>query len=117
MKKTLLVGLSLLFLLSAGCSSKSSGNIYKDGSHTQTVSGYGGEFKITVVLNEDRIEDIQILENNETKGVGTLAFDYVVEQILEKQTTEVDGVSGATVTSNAIKEAVNKTLQEARIEK
>lgn len=117
MKKTLSALLCLLFLCSAGCSKKSSGSVYNDGSHTQTVNGYGGEFKITVVLKEDRIEDIQILENNETKGVGTLAFEYVVDQILEKQITEVDGVSGATMTSNAIKEAVNKALEEAKIEK
>ena len=117
MKKTLLVFICCLILFSGGCSKKSSGSVYKDGSYTQTVTGYGGEFKITVVLKEDKIQEIQILDNNETKGVGTLAFEYVVEQILDKQTTDVDGVSGATLTSNAIKSAVNSALEEAKIEK
>ncbi len=117
MKKILSILICTLILFGAGCSNKSTGNIYKDSSHIQTVTGYGGEFKIKVVLKEDKIEEIEILEHNETKGVGTLAFEYVVEQILDKQTTEVDGVSGATLTSNAIKEAVNKSLEEAKIEK
>ena len=58
-----------------------------------------------------------VLENNDTKGVGSVAFEYVVEQILEKQSTDVDGVSGATVTSNAIKTAVNNALEKSKITK
>ena len=117
MKKTLLTFVSIFILFSAGCSKKSSGSVYKDGSYTETVNGYGGEFKITVVLKEDKIQEINILENNETKGVSSVAFEYVVEQILEKQSTDVDGVSGATVTSNAIKTAVNNALEKSKITK
>ena len=77
-----------------------------------TAQGFGGEIKIYVEKDLDGyIHDIQLLDlSTETDTIGQVAAKQMVKNILREQSTEVDGVTGATITCNAVKEAVAAAL-------
>jgi Na+-translocating ferredoxin:NAD+ oxidoreductase RnfG subunit len=74
--------------------------------------GIGGPIKVLVKMKDDKITDIEVLYHNETKGVGTNAIDTIISSIIENQTTDVDTVSGATVTSKALLNAVKNAIDK-----
>ena len=77
--------------------------------------GKGGTpIKVKVTMDGDKIANIQILEHTETAGLCEPAFERVVADILAKQSTEVDAVSGVTLTSRGIIEAVNNALAQVK---
>ncbi len=78
--------------------------------HTGEAEGYGGTLKVTVVRTGEDITSVKVTEHHETQGVGTRAIDALPALIAEADSIDVDGVSGATVTSNAIKQAVAKAI-------
>ena len=59
------------------------------------------------------ILDVKVLEHSETQGVGSVAADWMPGRIVEANSTDVDGVTGATVTSDAIRTAVTEALRNA----
>lgn len=75
-----------------------------------TAKGYGGDVNVTVKVKGNDITSVEAVGDKETKGVGSNAIDQLPDKIEDADSTDVEGVSGATVTSNAIKEAVNKAL-------
>ena len=85
--------------------------------YTASVSSsspYGGNLIVYVSLNaEGTIVDIEIGENNATEGVGTKAIDALPSAIIEAQSTDVDYVAGASITSEAFINAVNDALSQA----
>jgi len=79
---------------------------------TGTAKGYGGEVTVTVTVDGDDIVSVKAVGEKETEGVGSKAIDELPGKIEEADSTDVDAVAGATVTSNAIKEAVDKALKD-----
>ncbi|MPW27023.1 FMN-binding protein [Alkalibaculum sp. M08DMB] len=114
----LLIAILTTISLLAGCGSStttSGGNGYKDGTYEGiSEAGIHGEIKVEVTVEGESISDISIISHNETEGIGTIVFDKYPELIIEAQSTEVDNISGATVTSEALKEAVSNALEEAK---
>ena len=80
-----------------------------------TAPGMMGDVTVEVTATPEKIYRLKVLEQNETENVGTLAVDALPGAIYEAQSLDVDGVSGATVTSNAIKNAVRNALDSAGI--
>ena len=80
------------------------------------AKGFGGPLKVQVTLEDGKITKVEILENAETVGIGTPALEQLPGLIVEAGSADVDGVSGATVTSGAIKEAVQIALGEKAAE-
>ena len=78
---------------------------------TGTAEGFGGEISVTVVVNGDDIVSVEVLGEGETPGIGTMAIDELPGLIAEADSADVDSISGATYTSDAIKEAVKKALE------
>jgi len=76
-----------------------------------TAQGYGGEVTVTVIVNGDDIVSVEGMGEKETQGVGTNAIEQLPEKIEEADSTDVEAISGATVTSDAIKEAVDNALE------
>lgn len=111
------IALAVLAVLTvfAGCSS--SEPAFVDGTYEATSdAGMHAGLKLEVVIEGGEITAINILENSETPGVGTAAFEPLTAAIIEAQSTEVDSVSGASLTSAAIKEAVGLALDQAQPE-
>ena len=80
---------------------------------TGTGKGFGGEVTVTVTMDGDKIVDIKAVGEKETKNIGTKALDELPAKIVEAGSTNVDIISGATVTSEAIIYAVNNALDPA----
>lgn len=80
---------------------------------TGEAQGYGGPLTVSVTMDGSRIADVRITAHSETQGVGTLAIDVLPARIIKANSTDVDSVSGATVTSRAILAAVDQALGQA----
>jgi len=78
---------------------------------TGTAEGFGGEVAVTVVVSGDDIVSVEAVGDGETPGIGSLAIDELPALIAEADSIEIDGVSGATFTSDAIKAAVKNALE------
>ena len=117
MKKLLAVCLSALMLLS-GCSSSqtSSTTTSEPATYTATAKGYHGDITLEVTVDGDTISDIVVVEENETEGIGKDALPQLVEKALETNSINFDGVSGATVTSEAFFTAMEDALTQAGID-
>lgn len=122
MKKIAALVLSIVMGLSVvGCSNTntngggtdSSSNTYKSGKYTAIATGNNGDITVEVEFNESSIVGISVIESKETEGLGDIAMDKVISQIVDGQTLAVDVVSGATNSSNALLEAVEKCATEA----
>ncbi len=77
-------------------------------------NGFGGEVKVKVTMNGDKIEKIDVLSHTETAGVSDPALSTIPQAIIDAQSAEVDAVSGATVTSKAIMDAVANALSQVK---
>ena len=87
---------------------------YTPGTYTATTRGNGGDVTVTVEVSEDSILQVAAEGENETAGIGTVAMQDVPAAIVEANSVDVDGVAGATVTSDAVKRAVSACLRGAR---
>lgn len=86
---------------------------FQDGTYTGTGKGNNGDITVEVVVEGGNIISIELKEHQETPGIYEAAKKGVTGNIIRKQTTEVDGVSGATNSANGIKEAVEEALKNA----
>ncbi len=87
---------------------------YADGTYEGTGKGIGGDVPVTVTVEGGKIASVEVGDNSETQGIGTNAIEQLPALIVEAGGTEgVEGVSGATVTSNAILDAVETALEGA----
>lgn len=115
--KKIITGCLGLVLL-AGCGSSSvastSEGIYTPGTYTGTASGRNGDVTVEVTVSADKIEKVEVTEQQETVGVADNALNIMPGKIVDAQSTEVDTESGCTVTSTAIINAVNAALAEAK---
>ena len=69
-------------------------------------SGYGGELSVLVTVEDGKMTDLRLLDNNESAPVANRAFPILEERILAAQSPVVDSVTSATFTSFAVKTAV-----------
>lgn len=87
---------------------------YKDGTYTGTGKGNGGDLTVEVVVKEGNVVSIALTDHKETEGIYEAAVKGVTAEIIRTQATQVEGVAGATKTSDGIKEAVANALEQAK---
>lgn len=102
---------SAMVLGLVGCSS-SSGK-YTAGTYTGTSKGHSSDVTVTATFSSSEITKVELDVSGETESIGGVAADELVEQIMDKQSSDIDGVSGATETSNAVKAALASTIKQA----
>lgn len=119
-KKRQIVAFCLVMLVSilmVGCSGENytinEAGQWKDGTYTKTAKGKNASFDVTVVIDNGYIQTITIGDNKETPEKGGVAINELPAEMVTQQSYEVDAISGATVTSNGIKDAVARCLQDA----
>lgn len=81
-----------------------------DNERIGTGIGNGGKLTVKVTMDGDDIAAVDILSHNETSGICDEAIASLPIAIVEANSADVDGIAGATMTSNAIKEAVQDAL-------
>ncbi|HBV68718.1 MAG TPA: flavocytochrome c [Clostridiales bacterium] len=87
--------------------------LYNVGTYTGTGKGINGDVLLDVTFSADAITDIAVKEHNETKGISDPAFKKIPTAIIENQSLQIDTVSGCTISSNAILEAVADAVTQA----
>lgn len=87
---------------------------YKDGVYTGTGKGNGGDVTVEVTVEGGNIVKIELKDHKETPGIFEGAETGVSNQIIKTQSTDVESVSGATLTSEAIKTAVAEAIKDAK---
>lgn len=103
-------------LFGYGCGAKSastSSDAGVSGDFTGTAKGFGGDVSVTLTLTDGAITGCTAEGKDETQGVGSEAIAKMPGKIAESGSIAVDGVSGATITSTAIKEAAAAALTAA----
>ncbi|MEQ2443752.1 FAD-dependent oxidoreductase [Pseudoflavonifractor sp. CLA-AP-H29] len=127
--RTLLAGALTAALLLSGCtaqpeaSGQPSGSaspepsetgsvtaVFTPGTYEGTGKGYGGDIKVSVTVDETAITDIEVVEQSETESVGGAALPTLVDKVLSAQSVNIDGVSGATYTSDGFLTAVREAI-------
>ena len=88
----------------------------KDGVYTASSVGRNGAINVEVVIKNDKIASVKVLDWSETTPVADDARTKLLEDIGKHQSTEVDVISGATLSSFAIKDAVVKCIEKAGLD-
>ena len=127
--RTLLAGALTAALLLSGCTAQpeasvqpsgstapepsetsSAAAVFTPGTYEGTGKGYGGDIKVSVTVDETSITDIEVLERTETESVGGAALPTLVDRVLDAQSVNIDGVSGATYTSDGFLTAIREAI-------
>lgn len=94
-------------------SSASSGEaIYTPGTYTGTATGIG-EVKVTMTFSETAITNVEVDTSAETADIGGVAGPTLQEALMAAQNAEIDNISGATITTNAVKKAAASCIEQA----
>ena len=112
--KIALAGMMALSMAACGTSGttpdSSSGALFKAGTYEAEAEGFGGSaspIHLSVTLSEDKIESIEYTADGETPTVGGAALPKLVDSVIAAQSTNIDGQTGATFTSEAFFAAVH----------
>jgi uncharacterized protein with FMN-binding domain/succinate dehydrogenase/fumarate reductase flavoprotein subunit len=125
MKKIISIFLTCAMLASlAGCSSPQQSNdklpateankkpAIVAGNYTSKVTSIGGPLTVEVTLDDSSITSVKVKDTNDTDGIASVAFERIANEVVKNQSVNVDTVSGATLSSvamiNAVKEAVSQ---------
>ena len=107
---------SALAACNAGSSSSTAAStgeaIYTPGTYTGTATGIG-EVKVTMTFSKTAITDVVIDASNETESIGGVAAPTLKDALMAAQSTEIDNISGATITTNAVKKAAASCIEQA----
>lgn len=90
-----------------------SSGIYTPGTYSAQATGIG-TITVTMTFNENNITDVVLDLSHETVSIGQAAKEELTQAILSTQSHEIDAISGATVTSQAVSKAADKCIQQAK---
>jgi fumarate reductase flavoprotein subunit len=120
MKRSILAKAGILAaaaaLALAGCTGSGSGSStggVKDGSYEETVDGRNGKVTVTTTFKDGKISSVEVGDNEETQAVAGKALEELPGEIVKANSPDIDGKTGATITSDAIKTAVKNAIEEA----
>ena len=84
-----------------------------DGDYTATVDGQQGPMEVKVTVSGGKLTGCEVLSDNETASIGGAALPELTQQVIAAGGPEIDGVTGATLTTNRIRDAVAQCLTQA----
>lgn len=87
---------------------------FKDGKYTATSKGNNGDVTVEAEIKDGQVISINLAKHGETDGIYQNAVKTVIPEIIKKQTSDVDAASGATRTSDAIKNAMKDIMAQAK---
>lgn len=104
-----------LFGCSSGASSTTATGA-KDGTYTATGTGFqDGEVTVTITVKDGKITEAEVDASSQSKDYGQAAAEELAKEIVEAQSGDIEVVSGATATRNAVTEAVEDCMKQAGI--
>ena len=87
---------------------------YSAGRYSGEAAGYRGTIRVLVETNTTSILDIEVVHSSEDEQIGGAAIDELCVRILDANTSNVDAISGATRSSEALIQAVEEALAKAK---
>lgn len=87
---------------------------YTPGTYTAAIAGQNGPVKVEVTTSADKILSVKIVDQKETEGIGSKAVAALPAEIVKAQSANVQSIAGASVSSAAIKKAVQECLNQAQ---
>lgn len=111
--KKVLACVTVAAMLLTGCGQKNAEAKYQAGTVEASSAGFGGNLNLSVAFTEEKIEKIEVASNQETPEIGGAALEKLIAAALEAQSSEIDAVAGATITSNAFKKALDSAIAQA----
>ena len=116
-KLTLAALMSISVMACGTADQQTSGSaVFKAGTYEAQADGFGGSsapIHLTVTVSDEKIESIDYTADGETPTVGGAALPKLVENVIAAQSPNIDGVSGATITSTGFFTALNDALTQA----
>lgn len=109
MKK--LITMSLVLVMIAATLVGCGGATYEDGTYTGEAEGHNGPLKVEVEVSDGKISSVKVTEHEETEGLADPTIEQIPAAIVDKNSTDVDTIAGATVTGDAIIKAVEDALK------
>lgn len=97
-----------------GCGTQQQDGQIKDGTYQGEGVGKGGKILVEVKIKNGKIDNVKVLEHNETEGLCEEPIKEIIEKIVKENSFDVDIVTGATLTSKGIIEAVKDALDKAK---
>ena len=98
---------------SSAASSGAAGS-YIPGTYTGTAEGISSTVKVTMTFSESAVTDVVVDTSGETASYGAAAADELKNQLLNSASAEIDGVSGSTITSDAVMKAAKSCYAQAK---
>ena len=87
---------------------------YIPGTYEGTAEGISSTVKVTMTFSESAVTDVVVDTSGETASYGAAAADELREQLMAAGSAEIDGVSGSTITSNAVMKAAKSCYAQAK---
>lgn len=116
MKKALLGAIVSFSLFLTACGGSSKGYSFKAGTYEGSGTGKNGSIKVSVEVSNDSIKKVDILEQNETPSIAKDALEKIPQNIVKEQSLAIDTISGATITSQGILDAVKDALSSSGVD-
>lgn len=107
-----IITLLITLFLVCGCAPKTDSSALANGTFSGSGKGKNGDVTVSITIKDNVITEAIVTDSKETAGYNT-ASEVILEKIIQTNSLEVDGVSGATYTSNATFEAVRNALSAA----
>lgn len=82
------------------------------GTYSATVQSIGGPLSVEVALSGSAIESVEVTECHDSDGVAQNAIAQICRQVVERQSVDVDGLTGATMTSLYLKQAISDAVAQ-----
>ena len=87
---------------------------YTPGTYTGTAEGISSTVKVTMTFSDSAVTDVVVDTSGETASYGAAAADQLREQLMVAGSAEIDGVSGSTITSDAVMKAAKSCYAQAK---
>ncbi len=85
-------------------------------TYTATTPGHNAPITVAVTMKDGKITKVAVSNEIETRGVGKVAIEKMTQRIVETQSLACDSVTGASITSNAIKRGAIQALKDAGVD-
>ena len=99
---------------SASASTSGAAGQYIPGTYEGTAEGISSTVKVTMTFSDSAVTDVVVDTSGETASIGAAAADELREQLLAAGSAEIDGVSGSTITSDAVMKAAKSCYAQAK---
>ena len=99
---------------SASASTSGAAGQYIPGTYEGTAEGISSTVKVTMTFSDSAVTDVVVDTSGETASFGAAAADELREQLLAAGSAEIDGVSGSTITSDAVMKAAKSCYAQAK---